>query len=377
MHQIKSKVILIGVAILAAFSFTFATPANAATRDQGVDWAKFQGNTGKFGYSSDKFAIAQIGGTYGGTLIDQSTYTSQVASAKQHGLRVHSYLWYGVGQSLINAKSGLDYYLPKIQTPKGSIVALDYEDGASANIEGNTDAVIYGLQRVQAAGYTPLLYTGKQYANAHLNVARILKAFPKCLWIAAYRDYLVTPIPDYNWFPSMNGIAMWQFSSTYRAGGLDGNVDLTGVTKNGYGNQPVKPTPQPHLSTSAKWIKEAKTYTLTTAVKLRTGASTSSSVITTLPVGTTVKTDQAIIQNGNRWVRQPRSNGYGYLATGPASNTLEYVKSGASHAYYTVVSGDSWWVIAQRNGLSVYTLAVKNGKSIYSTIYPGQMLELN
>ncbi|MCT3259261.1 LysM peptidoglycan-binding domain-containing protein [Lactiplantibacillus plantarum] len=47
-------------------------------------------------------------------------------------------------------------------------------------------------------------------------------------------------------------------------------------------------------------------------------------------------------------------------------------KTRASHTYYTVVSGDSWWVIAQRNGLSVYKLAAQNGKSIYSMIYSGQ-----
>jgi LysM repeat protein len=66
--------------------------------------------------------------------------------------------------------------------------------------------------------------------------------------------------------------------------------------------------------------------------------------------------------------------GYGCLATGPANNSLEYVKTDASHTYYTVVSGDSWWVIAQRNGLSVYTLAAQNGDSIYSMIHPGNKL---
>ncbi|KZU02811.1 MULTISPECIES: LysM peptidoglycan-binding domain-containing protein [Lactobacillaceae] len=66
--------------------------------------------------------------------------------------------------------------------------------------------------------------------------------------------------------------------------------------------------------------------------------------------------------------------GYGCLATGPANNSLEYVKTDASHTYYTVVSGDSWWVIAQRNGLNVYTLAAQNGKTIYSMIYPGDKL---
>ncbi|MFW2892188.1 LysM peptidoglycan-binding domain-containing protein [Lactiplantibacillus plantarum] len=66
--------------------------------------------------------------------------------------------------------------------------------------------------------------------------------------------------------------------------------------------------------------------------------------------------------------------GYGCLATGPANNSLEYVKTDASHTYYTVVSGDSWWVIAQRNGLNVYTLVAQNGKTIYSMIYPGDKL---
>ncbi|MGQ2381790.1 GH25 family lysozyme [Lactiplantibacillus plantarum] len=158
-----------------------------------------------------------------------------------------------------------------------------------------------------------------------------------------------------------------QVLTVYNGSKVIGQVRAQDVTKLG-SSTPSKP------SAAAKWVKETKTYTLKTAVKLRTGASTSSNVITTLPAGTTVKTDQAIIQGGYRWVRQPRSTGYGYLATGPASNSLSYVKSGASHAYYKVLSGDSWWVIAQRNGLNVYQLAAQNHKSISSIIYPGNEL---
>nr|WP_262352440.1 LysM peptidoglycan-binding domain-containing protein [Lactiplantibacillus plantarum] len=118
-------------------------------------------------------------------------------------------------------------------------------------------------------------------------------------------------------------------------------------------------------------------YIFKTIVKVRTAPSTSADVIAVLSAGEMVNTDQAIIQNGYRWVRQPRSGSYGYLATGPASNTLEYVETSASHAYYEVVSGDSWWPIAQNNGLSMYALASQNGKSIYSTIYPGTKLIIN
>ncbi|QCS78690.1 LysM peptidoglycan-binding domain-containing protein [Lactiplantibacillus plantarum subsp. plantarum] len=53
---------------------------------------------------------------------------------------------------------------------------------------------------------------------------------------------------------------------------------------------------------------------------------------------------------------------------------MVFVKAGASHTYYKVISGDSWWMIAQRNGLNVYTLAAQNGKTIYSVIHPGNKL---
>lgn len=40
----------------------------------------------------------------------------------------------------------------------------------------------------------------------------------------------------------MDGISVFQFTSTYVAGGLDGNVDLTGITDKGYeSGNPTKP----------------------------------------------------------------------------------------------------------------------------------------
>nr|DAR53255.1 MAG TPA: Cpl 1 lysin [Caudoviricetes sp.] len=55
-------------------------------------------------------------------------------------------------------------------------------------------------------------------------------------------DYNVTPTPNYNYFPSFNNVQLFQFTASYIAGGLDGNVDLTGITDNGYKNgNPSKP----------------------------------------------------------------------------------------------------------------------------------------
>ncbi|MFT8869564.1 LysM peptidoglycan-binding domain-containing protein [Liquorilactobacillus nagelii] len=50
--------------------------------------------------------------------------------------------------------------------------------------------------------------------------------------------------------------------------------------------------------------------------------------------------------------------------------------SSQSSGTYIVKSGDSWWAIANRYGISMYTLASLNGKSIYSTIYPGQIIKV-
>lgn len=233
-----------------------AITSEAAVGDQGVDWAIYQGANGKFAYSSDKFVISQAGGTIHGKLYDQWTYKSQVASAIAAGKRAHTYLWGEFGSSKTQVKAMLDYMLPKIQTPKGSIVAIDYEDGAAASQwngykyvstpaekQANTDAIKYALQLVAKAGYTPMLYGYLNYFNDHIYLSQISKTYK--LWLGEYPDYNVTPKPNYNYFPSWENVALFQFTSTYIAGGLDGNIDLTGITDNGYtkNNKPVTNTP--------------------------------------------------------------------------------------------------------------------------------------
>ncbi|WP_262350441.1 LysM peptidoglycan-binding domain-containing protein, partial [Lactiplantibacillus plantarum] len=219
-----------------------------------------------------------------------------------------------------------------------------------------------------------VLYTGLSCENA-LDWSSVVKA-NYGLWIAQYNNYDAVigyqPRDLYGSLKNWKTAVMFQYTSTGRLPGWNGNLDFDVF----YGDKSAwdkyaKANINPDIP---KWIKEDKTYTLKTAVKLRTAPSTSASVIAVLPAGSTVNTDQAIIQGGYRWVRQPRSHGYGYLATGPASNTLEYVETSASHAYYEVVSGDSWWSIAQQYNTDMNKLAKMNGKTIETEIYPGDKL---
>ena len=87
----------------------------------------------------------------------------------------------------------------------------------------------------------------------------------------------------------MGGVALYQFASTYVAGGLDGNVDLLNITQNGYSKQPQLPNPpQPSISPiTNKWINalgdtwhaEKSPYTVHDASYLRWGARTSSTAL--------------------------------------------------------------------------------------------------
>ena len=159
------KKIIVG-AIVALFLLPiFPSTVQAAKGDQGVDWAVYQGAQGKFGYAHDKFSISQIGGYNANGLYDQWTYKSQVASTIAQGKRAHTYIWYDTWGSMSIAKTTMDYFLPKIQTPKGSIVALDFEHGASSNKQANTDTILYGMRRIKQAGYTPMYYSYKPFTD--------------------------------------------------------------------------------------------------------------------------------------------------------------------------------------------------------------------
>ena len=387
-RKLKALILMVG-AVFMAFLTVNVTSQASTSRDQGVDWSKYNGNSGTFGYSSDKFVLSQAGGFYGGTNIPQTTYNSQVKSAQQAGKRVHTYLWDGVGGNMTNAKAMMAYYLPRVRTPKGSIVALDYEDGASNSVTANTNVIKAQMELIKTAGYTPVLYSGKAYLNAHVDTSAIVRVYGSCLWLAEYPDYLVRTSPDYNWFPSMDGVAIFQFTSMYKAGGLDGNVDLIGITKSGYtaaskkqAKANVKKAQKAQAAKKAtfkvvKYNQRGVFYPNRT-LAVRYTDSDKVRQVATYYSGESVTYNAVIIEHNYVWARYTRSNGlYGFIKLG-VTNGQAYGKrvtgQPVSHTYYTVKSGDSWWTIAQRNGMSMYTLASQNGKTIYTTIYPGQRL---
>lgn len=407
-HRLSKKV---AVAMAAAFLLAPATTGvvelhsqqlpvvQAAKGDHGVDWSKYQGANGVWGYPDDKFAIAQIGGTTDGyNCYDQWTYSTQVSGAIAQGKRAHTYIWWQNVTTNWQAYQVLNYFLPKVQTPKGSIVALDVESGNQ-----NTQAIQHACDRIRQAGYTPMVYGYKNYLQSHVDLSYLSNN--EQLWLAEYPDYSVRRYPNFGYFPSYNNVGIFQFTSTYISGGLDGDIDLTGITDNGYKNgnsqKPKSNTPavqqgkQIHQATHnytvrpgdswwgiatkygldmntlaqmngttinttiypgqvirvgyAKhvnpimnndhagqsswtdalgdtWHKENGTFTSNTWLHLRWGAKPSSSSIAIIGSGTIIKYDAYSRHGGYVWLRQPRENGYGYIACRDAKTNQPFGK---------------------------------------------------
>lgn len=381
--KLKNKLLLAGAATMA--TLFLGLNANAARMDM-VDVSNNNGymSTAEYVSMRNEFGVKALTVKISeGTTFKDGYAASNIANGQAAGLYVNGY-HFAHYKTKAQAIAEADYAGQAAKAaglPVGAVLATDVESAEEQGIlsqatnDRNNAAF---MKEIEKFGYRADIYTSGSWANNKMTIKG------KTGWIAGYP---FVPAGK-KWYMNNNA---WQWSGSVHFRISYGGFDVSQLYTDYYTagqKSTVKPTNKGAVkannrkankniykpSTSAKWIKETKTYTLKTAVKLHTGASTSSNAITILPAGTTIKTDRAIIQGGYRWVRQPRFNGYGYLATGPASNTLEYVKSGVTHTYYTVKYGDSWWTIAQRNGLNMTTLASQNGKTIYTTIYPGQRL---
>lgn len=356
----------------------------------GTDLSRYQGNYAIKATPKDDFSVSQVGGYNAYGYYDQLTYKSQVSSGIAQGLKMHSYIWMESGANSSKAVQIVNHFLPKIQTPKGSVIAIDIEQGYSASYKkGNTNAIIAAMRRIKQAGYVPVLYTGQYYINNIAYYNQIMAQFPNSAWIAKYPTMNVTQTPDMRYAPIMNNMAAWQFTSMGRANGLDVSVDFLGIFKSGY-NGTYKP---------ATGGKVPTTNHPTQAVKQ--GQKANKTPKSAIKVGNTVKVNYS----ANRW-----SNGLGIpswvkghsykviqvsgnkvllggimswinksdveitLTSDQTKKAEKKVVQQSSNTYYTVRSGDFASTIAQRYGITTSQLKSWNGIANINLIYPGQRL---
>ena len=120
----------------------------------------------------------------------------------------YHFAWFG--GDVEEAEREARYFLDNVPQ-KVKYLCLDYEDHASDDVQANTDACIRFMQIISDAGYKPIYYSYKPFTLNNIDYQQILAQFPNSLWIAGYG--LNDGNADFEYFPSMDGIRWWQYSS--------------------------------------------------------------------------------------------------------------------------------------------------------------------
>lgn len=213
--------------------------STVSKRSYGVDVASYQAEN--VSYTGAKFALIKL--TQGTGYINPKA-KAQIKSSLAHGLLTGGYFYATHSGSVSRARAEAKYAVEEAKAlglPSGSYIADDFEQGSGNNVNGsataNTDAIIAAMQVIKEAGYKPLIYSGAYVLRNRMSISRIIKTFGTCLWVASYKISGRQDYADFNYFPSMDGVAIWQFADNYRGLNVDGNISLIDLKISSHNHQ--------------------------------------------------------------------------------------------------------------------------------------------
>ena len=328
-------------------------------RSAGVDVSSWQGtNLDQQAKSGAQFAVVKVSE---GTNYQNPRAQGQIQSAEQNNMMTMGYHYTHFGSDSNRAVQEGNYAVNSAQQaglPQGSYLATDWEQDVNNNTNGsvaaNTNAITSFMDTVHDGGYNPMLYSNEWLLKNKVDTNKISEKYPNALWVAKYKTNGREDNPDFNYFPSMDNVAIWQYTQNWRGQNVDGNVNVVPLSNktntnnntsnnaantnnsnanNGQSssqaparpntNKPAQPTNKPsqpsqkpstNTNVNSDWTKQNGVFVTGGAINLRTGASTNSKVIAELPANSEVKYDAYRTIGQYTWLRQPRANNeYGYL----------------------------------------------------------------
>ncbi|AZA17184.1 MAG: lysin, 1,4-beta-N-acetylmuramidase or lysozyme (endogenous virus) [Lactobacillus phage ViSo-2018b] len=113
----------------------------------------------------------------------------------------------------------------------------------------NTAAILAFMDAIKAAGWRPGLYSGASLLRTAIDTSQVVKKFGTCLWVASYPTMSAVSTADFDYFPSMDGVAIWQFTSNWKGLGVDGNVAVAEINATAATPAP-KPKPKPKATSN-------------------------------------------------------------------------------------------------------------------------------
>lgn len=313
--------------------------------------------------------------------------------AKAAGKCLGVYHYAGGGGAVAEA----DFFLKNIQGYIGeAIIVLDWEGYQNSAYDQGPAYAKQFLDRIyEKTGVRALVYMSKSVCNAY-DWSAI--AANHGLWVAQYANnnptgYQSNPWTDSKGYGAWSGPAIFQYSSSGRLSGYNGNLDINiaymdreGWNKYaGKGNAvqpPVNPTP-PTTTTPSGSIMDLATGVL--QGKYGDGADREAALGTKFQ-DVQNEVNHRLQSSVDTLVNEVMQGRYGNgadreAALGPrykeVQDKINSANGGGSSTTYVVQSGDTLSGIASKFGTTYQHLASINGISDPNKIYPGQTLKIS
>ena len=205
-------------------------------REYLVDVANYQSTSmAAYHNAGAKQIIAKL--TEGQSYINPKAH-EQIKSAHAHHMFVHVYHFATFSNSVAKAKLEGKHFVSRAKhenISKKRFLYCDWEIGDGNSVVGskasNTKAILAFMKVCHDAGYKVGLYSSASLLRSSIDIAKIIKKYGTCIWVAAYPRSGAVSTPDFNYFPSMDGVAVWQFTDNWHSLNVDGNISLIDLHK--------------------------------------------------------------------------------------------------------------------------------------------------
>ena len=202
-----------------------------ATRDYVVDVAVYQSiNMSAYKHAGARQVIVKL---TEGTGYFNPKASAQIKSTHANHMYLHAYHFATFSDSVSRAKKEAKFFVAEAKRhniSKKRYLWLDWETGDGNSVIGsktaNTKAILAFMKVCHDAGYKVGLYSSASIFRQHVDTAKIIKKYGTCLWVASYATTGRIDKPNFNDFPSMNGVAIWQFTDNWYGLNVDGNITL-------------------------------------------------------------------------------------------------------------------------------------------------------
>lgn len=215
-----------------------ASSTSVAAKALGIDVASYQSaDLTAHAKAGSQFAIAKVSE---GTSYRNPKAASQIKSAIANDMMPMAYHFATFSSNASAAKREAQYAISSAKAlglPAGSYLACDYETGQGNIITNGKNvtakAIIAFMDQIKASGYQPLLYASSSVLQNNINTSSIVNKYPNSLWVAAYAISGRVDKPNFKYFPSMDGVAIWQFTDNWRGMNTDGNIAILPLSISG------------------------------------------------------------------------------------------------------------------------------------------------